>query len=121
MRPTILIVEDDPGFREAMSLALETAGYATCVAGTMEEAIEKSKGSIPLIAFVDVMLGPEPVRHAELDALKRFAPGLRIVLISGYLWLGSPIQGRYPDVDAFLRKPFRLDALLDIVKELLPN
>jgi two-component system, OmpR family, response regulator RegX3 len=55
-RRTILLVEDERSITEPLAAALEREGYATEVAGTMSEALERASAVAPDLVLLDVML-----------------------------------------------------------------
>ncbi|NCO33438.1 MAG: response regulator, partial [Armatimonadetes bacterium] len=56
MPQKILIVDDDPDIREAMSLVLEGAGYEVVMAGSAEKGLSKVQSDRPDIIILDVMM-----------------------------------------------------------------
>src|SRR5258707_6918698 len=52
----ILVCDDDPQIRKALSVLLGEAGYEVLLAGSAEEALDRASLSRPHLAIVDVML-----------------------------------------------------------------
>jgi CheY-like chemotaxis protein len=109
--PRVLVVDDAPDMRAAISRVLGSRGYRVDAVGTLAEARAMTPAEYDAI-LVDMRLGSErgTTLIAELIALD---PGLasRCVLMSGGL----------PDIPsgvAALAKPFLPDQLLDAVRAL---
>jgi CheY-like chemotaxis protein len=118
MNRHILVIDDDPGTREALVAILDRAGYRiTSLAGSDAEiaAVCNSRGY--QLAVVDYHLP----HHDGLEVarrLKESMPDCRILLISSEL---PPPQerGRLAGlVDRFLSKPFSKEAILEAVNQL---
>jgi CheY-like chemotaxis protein len=112
----VLVVEDDAAVRSLIELALEARGVETVLVG---DAIELQRamllGSYDL-ALID--LSPIADRAAEtLARLRRESPGISVILISG-LASGVPVEIER-DVAAWVRKPFEMGEVLDVMARLL--
>ena len=116
LRKTVLILEDEVPFRQLIAEALSYEGFAVIEAGTGDEALHILLGSPPLdLALIDVRV---PGSIDGLDLARRIRaewPQLKVVLMSGYL----KDMAKAEVADAFLGKPFPLQAVIDCVKRLL--
>ncbi|HEX6240074.1 MAG TPA: response regulator [Polyangiales bacterium] len=115
----LLLVEDDPAFREALSDVLASDGYHCHGAATALEArrvIEafKADGRRLSIALIDVRLPDES--GLELAHELSTDPGVRCLLMSG--WEGEPQEGADKGAPRLLLKPFSPDMLLRALAEL---
>jgi CheY-like chemotaxis protein len=117
MEARILVVDDDPGTREAITHILTRAGFRV-ISWDGHADLEAVTAGLPLrLALVDYHLpgltGLEVARR-----LKEQAPGCRIVLMSSEA--PNPAERReWPDlVDMFLSKPFSKGSLLQVVQSL---
>jgi CheY-like chemotaxis protein len=118
-RETVLVAEDERVIRELVERALSRRGYRVLVAADGREAIEIAEahaGRIDLLVSDVVMPrvgGPELAR-----TLRRRAPALRVLLMSGYsadaLREGQDVPG-----SEFVAKPFTPDELARRVRRLL--
>ncbi len=93
-----------------MAAALERAGYRVVEARHGREALERFDDSIDLL-LADMRL-PSVGGHELIARLREQRPSLKVLTISGYP-LNAP-----PDVP-FLAKPFRREALLKAVRDVL--
>ena len=113
---TILLVEDEPAIRGLVAQALRKVGYQVLEARNGLEALEvfERAGHVDLL-LTDVQM--PYLRGTDLTAkLREKAPGLKTLLISGYVARGQAT------VDApLLEKPFARDALLKAVRETLDS
>jgi FixJ family two-component response regulator len=116
MSPWILVIDDDPGTREALAEILGRAGYL--VSAWADDAPLKVP---PLdhpyrVAVVDYHL-PAGNGLEVAARLKGLQPDCRIILTSSELpaAAGSSAAGV---VDNFLAKPFAKDVLLEVVARL---
>ncbi len=117
---TILLVDDDPDVRRPLRQALEHCGFRVLEAGDGEEGLElhARHAAEVRVAVVDHRM-PRMSGWTLLGELKRRAPGLPVVLVSG-----STLRELQPEAggvapDAFLRKPFELGDLANTVRRLI--
>jgi CheY-like chemotaxis protein len=113
---TILVVDDELGSAEVLSLILEEEGFRAFSAVNGQLALAQARDTVPDLVIVDYMM---PLMNgAEFARALRAEPQFgrtRIVLNSGLP--ESAIRDQFEGYDAFLRKPFRIDALLDLVRQ----
>lgn len=118
-RPSVLVVDDDDGARDAMVRALERAGYRVHGASEPREALRIARGGDVDLAVVDVFL-PLMSGLALAHSLSRENPTLRVLYVSGHTRSESVTDPAVvdPRVD-FLEKPFELPELEAAVARLL--
>ena len=111
----VLVVEDDPDQRDAVTLALEGEGYRVVHAATGLEALDLLHGGTrPCLILLDLMM-PEmdgvQFRGEQLksDELAR----IPVVVLSAF---GQATRAKYLRVAEYLRKPVELDQLLAVVE-----
>ena len=119
---SILLVEDEDMLRGLIRELLEIKGYAVLEASQGVEALELMRSADRAVDLVltDVVMphmsGSELVEH-----LKKDHPGLKVIFMSGYTGASTAAIHKNlgtPGV-AFLQKPFRLNALIGVVEDLL--
>lgn len=97
----VLVVEDQPDVRRLLRALLEAEGHEVIEAGGVAAALQVFEGGDPPpdLLITDLVMpglpGHELVRRATA-----IAPGIRVLVISGY---SSEESG---PCDGFLRKPF---------------
>jgi len=118
--PAILVVDDEAGIRGLVLKFLRREGYRVLEAASAEEALEVSRGQRVNLLLTDVML--PGMQGSELAQKMYDADGrLKVLYISGYTPDERVRQGAYPPGAGFLAKPFTLAALLEKVREALPQ
>jgi two-component system chemotaxis response regulator CheY len=104
----VLLVEDDPGSREAIRTLLEASGFAVTLAVDGAEAWELlARGPRPIAILADLYT-PRMTGHdlvARIRRTPRFA-GVPIIAMSA----ADPEEVR-PRAEAFLEKPFSREEL----------
>lgn len=86
----VLMVEDDDFTRLTVKTALESKGLNIVFdTSSVKEAIDFAKGNRPDIAVLDYNLGKGPNGIDLANQLRRFQPGIGIVLLTAFL---DPIQ-----------------------------
>ena len=124
MKKKILIIDDDPDFREAMATLLDAKGYGTVSAENSEEGFTKAKEEKPDLILLDVMMtrkgeGLDAARSLKADDATKDIP---VVLVTGVRKEMNLPFGFEPDEDwlpvkAILEKPIKPEALLRAVEE----
>jgi DNA-binding NtrC family response regulator len=112
----ILVIDDDPGTREALADILRRAGYqVTSLAGDtpVEEALSHGRYQVAVLDYrLPTLTGLDLAAH-----LKRLQPHCRVILISAELPDAEAAQ-ESGVVDHFLAKPFSKDAILEVIAQL---
>lgn len=115
---TILVVDDELGSAEVLSLILEEEGYRAFCAVNGQLALVQARDVVPDLVIVDYMMplmnGAE-FAHA-LHADPQFAE-TKIILNSGLPEVA--IRDQFKSYDAFLRKPFKVETLLALVHQFI--
>ena len=119
---TILLVEDEDMLRGLIRELLEIKGYLVLEASQGVEALElfkKSVGSVDLV-LTDVVM-PHMSGSELVERLRKEQPALRVIFMSGYTGANNAAIHKSLEMPgvAFLQKPFRLNALISQVEELL--
>jgi two-component system cell cycle sensor histidine kinase/response regulator CckA len=118
---TILLVEDEPAVRAVTRQLLARGGYTVLEAHDGQAAIAMiDRGGSPLINLVltDVVM-PGMSGRALADRLATLCPGVRVLFMSGYTDDAIVRHGMLEPGLAYLQKPFRPEALLRKVREVL--
>jgi DNA-binding NarL/FixJ family response regulator len=109
----VLIVDDDPGFREYVAKLFERAGLEADVVGRGEEALELVSEDPPGLAILDVCL-PDVSGYEICRVLReRFGENLPIIFVSGERTESyDRTAGLFVGADDYVVKPFDPDELL---------
>jgi signal transduction histidine kinase/CheY-like chemotaxis protein len=116
---TILVVDDEPIARDVTADMLQRIGFATVTAGDGRQALDRLEPGTA--AFAGVVLDLTMPGPSGLDVhreLRRRAPALPVLLMSGYSAHDAreALAGGAPT--AFLQKPFRLADLVRALRDL---
>ncbi|RMG66917.1 MAG: PAS domain-containing hybrid sensor histidine kinase/response regulator, partial [Calditrichaeota bacterium] len=117
---SILVVDDEAPIRELFQAVLEEHGYRVQLAQDGQEALELlSNPSYRFDLIVLDMIMPRLGGRALLERLSRNNGHHRVLISSGYSNQMENLESLIKGPIAFLRKPFRVNQLLQLVRELL--
>jgi len=86
---TVLLVDDEQGFLEALADALEHEGHRVLKATTAEDALRILREQTVQLVTVDVMLSPGPSLESQTTSQ------------DAGVWLCEKITKQYPQLDVF--------------------
>ena len=116
----VLLVDDEPGLREAVKAYLEDSGFTVQVASNAKEGWDLLQQSTPDILISDIMMpqvdGYQFLKQVRDDA--RFQ-ALPVLFLTARGMTSDRIQGYNAGCDAYLPKPFDPDELVAIVSNLI--
>jgi DNA-binding NarL/FixJ family response regulator len=117
---TILIVDDDLGIRLSVSDYLELAGYSVVMAENGQNALAMVDRYQPHLIVTDVTMpqmdGYELIRQVRLQPAFRLLP---VIFLTARTNTDERIKGYQLGCDAYLPKPFELNELAAVVRNLL--
>jgi DNA-binding response OmpR family regulator len=120
MKPTILIVDDEPDAIELIDFNLKNAGFHVKTATDGEEALTKARSLLPSLIVLDVML-PE-IDGLEICKLLRRDPntgGIPIIMLTAKAAEIDRVLGLELGADDYVTKPFSPRELVLRVRKLL--
>lgn len=120
MSGRLLLVDDEPGLREAVQAYLEDSGFTVNVASNANEGWEILQSNVPELIITDIMM-PQVDGYQFLQKLRedpRFK-ALPVVFLTAKGMTTDRIQGYQAGCDAYLSKPFDPEELVAIVENLL--
>lgn len=116
----ILLVDDEPGLREAVKAYLEDSGFAVHVANNARDAWQLLEKTTPDLVISDIMMpqvsGYEFLKQMREDV--RFL-NLPVVFLTAKGMTKDRIEGYNAGCDAYLSKPFDPDELVAITENLI--
>jgi PAS domain S-box-containing protein len=113
--PTVLVIDDEALVRDVVARMVEDLGYAAITAEDGQTGLALLDKETVDAVLVDMTM-PLMSGADVVAAVRTKRPGLPVVICSGYDRDGrGPVQA-----DAYLPKPFRLDALQRTLAKLLP-
>ncbi|MDB9528554.1 response regulator transcription factor [Oscillatoria sp. CS-180] len=117
---TILVVEDDEGTRISLQDYLELEGYLVVVAEDGWKALQAVSEFQPQLIITDISM-PRIDGYAFLKSLRQ-QPAWRllpVILLTARTATQSKVQGYQVGCDVYIEKPFELDEIGAVVKNLL--
>ena len=115
---TVFIVDDDEHIREGLGLLLESVGQAYQLYGSAAEVLKdyqpSKRGCLVLDIRMPRMSGLE-LQHR----LNELGYGLPIIFITGHGDIAMAVEAMRCGAEAFIRKPFREQELLDRTQQAL--
>jgi two-component system nitrogen regulation response regulator NtrX len=120
MSHRILIVDDEPGIRQALKQVLEYEDLVVKVASSGGEAITVYPDFRPHLVFLDVkMAGLDGLE--TLTRLRDLDPKSQVVMISGHGTIATAVEATQRGAFDFLEKPLDTDRLLVTVRNALAH
>jgi DNA-binding NarL/FixJ family response regulator len=120
MSARLLLVDDEPGLREAVQAYLEDSDFAVEVASNARDGWELLQQHNPDLVISDIMMpqvdGYQFLKQVREDPRYKALP---VVFLTAKGMTGDRIQGYQAGCDAYLSKPFDPDELVAIVTNLL--
>jgi two-component system nitrogen regulation response regulator NtrX len=118
LKPTILIVDDEPGVRSALGGVLRDEGYAVEAVASGEDCLERvTRGGIDLI-MLDVWL-PGMDGLATFARLRERQVDAEVVIISGHGNVENAVRAIKMGAFDFVEKPLSLDKTVLVVANAL--
>ncbi|BAS55938.1 MULTISPECIES: response regulator transcription factor [Leptolyngbya] len=120
MPEQLVLVDDEPGLREAVQAYLEDSGYTVHTASNAREGWDTVQRVMPDLVITDIMMpqvsGLEFLKQLRDDP--RFET-LPVIFLTARGMTNDRIQGYDAGCDAYLPKPFDPDELVAIVTRIL--
>ncbi len=104
----ILVVDDEPGIREILSIMLESEGYAIELAESFDQAVDIIGSKIVDVVISDIMM-PTTDGIELLRNIKRINPDIPVILITAYASLNSAVEALRLGAFDYITKPFQVD------------
>jgi two-component system cell cycle sensor histidine kinase/response regulator CckA len=120
----VLIIDDEPMVARLTAMVLEHLGLKPTTEHTGVEAIARLRQSLTdgtsgyRVCVVDLTMpdlsGPDLLRQ-----IKALAPDLPVLLTSGFSEQQLRVRGAFSGFDGFIQKPFRMSAMVDVLRKML--
>jgi PAS domain S-box-containing protein len=117
----VMVVDDEPTLRDAQRRALERVGFSVVTAKHGRDALALlSSAQTPPVALLITDLSMPEMGGVELIRSTRVThPNLRVILSSGYAVSHSREELAALQADAVLQKPYGMDELLRVAREVV--
>lgn len=120
MDTAILVVDDEPNFRESMQYILSRNGYQAHTAATGQETLACLKQMVFDAVLLDVHLpdydGIELAQHISINY-----PETSIILITGLATIDSAVRALRNGACDFLQKPSKPSQILRVIERCIEN
>jgi two-component system nitrogen regulation response regulator NtrX len=118
MKPTILIVDDEPGVRTSLTGVLRDEGYSVEAVASGEECLDRLTRSPVDLVVLDVWL-PGMDGLATLARMRERQVDCQVVLISGHGNIESAVRAIKMGAFDFVEKPLSLEKTVLVVRNAL--
>lgn len=117
--PHILVVEDEEHLAYGLKFNLESEGYAVTAVGDGQAALERLAASPPIdLVVLDLML-PGMSGYAVCEQIRARGGDVPVVMLTARTLVEDRIRGFDAGTDVYMQKPFDLEELLSVVRNLL--
>ncbi len=110
-RKSVLVVDDEAGFRDRLVRALQARGFEAIGAGAVDEALAIANADTPEYAIVDLRMPGASGLHL-VRRLREIDPTTRIVVLTGYGSIATALDAVRSGAVHYLTKPAALDEIV---------
>lgn len=110
-RPSLLLVDDDPVYRERLARAIAARGYDVRSAADAEEAVRLAEADSPELAVVDLRM-PGASGLDLLARLKTIDATTQVLILTGYGSISTAMEAVRNGASNYLTKPVDVDEIL---------
>ncbi|TFG69059.1 MAG: response regulator [Anaerolineales bacterium] len=118
IKKSILIVDDDSGSRNTLTMILRHKGYQVDAAGTGREALEKVRAQFYHVGIVDLRL-PDVMGTALLEPMKTAQPDMMIIMATAHASIETAVEAVNEGASAYITKPLDVDVLFLQIENVL--
>lgn len=108
-KPSLLIVDDEPNFRESLKMALEGM-FTVAVAGSVKEAVESLRADSPDVILLDVNL-PDGSGIGLFEELRSHDPMPLTLVMTAYATVETAVSALKEGATDYIVKPFDIERL----------
>ena len=114
--PVVVVVDDDPSFRNFLSRLIQTIGVKTLLFTSAEEFLAAPQPDGPCCLVLDVQMPGLSGLDLQRELTRRGRP-LPIVFTTGHGDIPMTVEAMKAGAIGFLSKPFRNQEMIDAIKE----
>jgi CheY-like chemotaxis protein/DNA-binding HxlR family transcriptional regulator len=111
----ILVVDDDPQFREELTNFLSDEGHTTFTAPSVRRALEVLEAESIDVMFTDLKM-PRQSGLELLAEVQRRWPGIFMVMVTGFATVNTAVEAMKIGAFDYIAKPFRTAQLQQVLK-----
>ena len=112
---TLLLLDDDAALRTRLGRALEARGFDVTLAGSVAEAGDALRVSVPAFAVLDMRL-EDGTGLKVVEAVREARPDAKVVMLTGYGNIATAVAAVKSGAIDYLSKPADAD---DVARALL--
>jgi two-component system nitrogen regulation response regulator NtrX len=117
-KPHLLVVDDEAGIRESLSLILKDEGYQVETVASAEEALERAASGNFEVILLDVWL-PGIDGLEALSRLQSVPRAPAVIMISGHGTIETAVRATKLGAFDFIEKPLSLEKVVVLVRNAL--
>jgi len=117
---SILVVDDEPEMREALSHCLAQGGYSVVAASNGIEALHKFEEEKFDAVITDLKM-PDFSGMALLEEVKKISSGVPVILITAYGTIDNAVEAMKQGATDYILKPFSSEVLRATVEKACKN
>ncbi len=118
--PRILVVDDEESMCNFMEIMLRKEGYAVATAQSGRDAVAQLENEPPDLVISDIMM-PEMSGIELLVEAKKRRHDLHFVVMTAFASVDSAVDALKRGADDYITKPFKIDEIKHVIKNLLEN
>jgi two-component SAPR family response regulator len=112
----ILVLEDDESLRGVLEEVLKSRGFEVVVSSRGEEAIQHARGERFDLIVADIRM--EGMNGLDtIERAKEIQPDIGSIVVSGFASEEETLRAVKLNVAGYLKKPFKIGALLELVNK----
>ena len=119
MSRRVFIVDDEANIRRMVGALLEAEGFETADAASGQAALDALERVAPDVVLLDLMMPGGPDGIATLELLRKRAPDVPVVMMSGKASLADAVRATKLGAFQFLEKPLTPEGLLTVLRSAL--
>lgn len=118
--PRILVVDDEESMCNFMEIMLRKEGYTVSTAQSAKQAVSLIDSENPDLVISDIMM-PEMSGIELLVEAKKHRTDLHFVVMTAFASVDSAVDALKRGADDYITKPFKIDEIKHVIKNLLDN
>src|SRR6266513_5996539 len=119
MSPRVLLVDDEANIRRMVGALLQSDGFETVEAEGGNAAMQRLLEDAPDVVLLDLMMPPGPDGLATLEQIRKRAPHIPVVMMSGKANLADAVRATKLGAFQFLEKPLTPEGVLVALRSAL--
>jgi two-component system, NtrC family, response regulator PilR len=114
----IIVVDDEPGIREFLGMALNKSGYMVETVADGNEAINRMENNLYDLAVLDIVV-PTINGIDVLRAINEKSPETSVIMITAYASHETALEAMKLGACDYIEKPFKINELKKVIEEAL--